>query len=81
MAWFPSDVPARDVNVTVVISNVSVEFTKLGRCKRAHHVACVSTVRCMILSWVKGMHTAWADPAPAEELAAHVAQCCARLGS
>lgn len=30
LAWFPQGVNARDVNVTIVITNVSVEFTKLG---------------------------------------------------
>lgn len=32
VAWFPDDrsISPRDLNVTVVITNVSVEFTKLG---------------------------------------------------
>ncbi|KXZ47533.1 hypothetical protein GPECTOR_34g692 [Gonium pectorale] len=30
LAWFPEGANPRDVNVTLVITNVSVEFTKLG---------------------------------------------------
>mmetsp|Transcript_23747 Transcript_23747/g.52099 ORF Transcript_23747/g.52099 Transcript_23747/m.52099 type:complete len:280 (+) Transcript_23747:50-889(+) len=30
LAWFPDDPSIKDVNLTVVITNVSVEFTKLG---------------------------------------------------
>ncbi|KAG2449571.1 hypothetical protein HYH02_005104 [Chlamydomonas schloesseri] len=30
LAWFPENVNPRDVNVTITITNVSVEFTKLG---------------------------------------------------
>ncbi|GFR44568.1 hypothetical protein Agub_g5841, partial [Astrephomene gubernaculifera] len=30
LAWFPPDASPRDVNVTVTVTNVSVEFTRLG---------------------------------------------------
>lgn len=30
LAWFPENVSPRDVNVTITVTNVSVEFTKLG---------------------------------------------------
>ncbi|KAG1664185.1 hypothetical protein FOA52_011363 [Chlamydomonas sp. UWO 241] len=30
VAWFPDDPSVRDVNISIVITNVSVEFTKLG---------------------------------------------------
>lgn len=31
LAWFPSDTPADQVNVTLTITNTSLEFTGLGR--------------------------------------------------
>lgn len=34
LAWFPKDGVARDLNVSLLITNTSFEFTKLGeRCK------------------------------------------------
>lgn len=30
LAWWPADVPADNVNVTLTVTNTSVEFTKLG---------------------------------------------------
>jgi hypothetical protein len=30
LAWFPEGANPRDVNLSVVVTNVSVEFTKLG---------------------------------------------------